>query len=343
MTVPCGRCINCRLNRAQQWAIRITHEAQLHDTNSFVTLTYSDENLPLHNSLNPRHFTLFMKRLRKNLTTQKQKHEQNLTPITKKILNITVQPPAYVDVAAKSPGDRPGVHPSPPLIEAGSYTGRNLEELAGGASSNRAKRGPLRYYHCGEYGGQTRRPHYHAILFGFRPDDGILWSEKGGNKLWLSPYLTEIWGLGNVWFGDVSPQSANYVSRYVVKKISGPAAFEHYTSIDGITGEIVPIYPEYATMSRRPGIGADWFEKYSDYTYAHDHVILNGKAVKPPLFYDNRLKNSDPAKWSKVRSARNSAENLPENRDPDRHYEQEMRAKDTITKARLIERKGDYK
>jgi len=63
--IACGQCIGCRLERSRQWAIRCHHEASLHDKNSFVTLTYNDENLPEDGSLSIRHFQLFMKRLRK--------------------------------------------------------------------------------------------------------------------------------------------------------------------------------------------------------------------------------------------------------------------------------------
>ena len=55
----------CRLERSRQWAVCCMHEASLYDFNSFVTLTYNDENLPEFNSLDYRHFQLFMKRLRK--------------------------------------------------------------------------------------------------------------------------------------------------------------------------------------------------------------------------------------------------------------------------------------
>lgn len=65
VSVPCGKCIGCRLERARQWAVRCMHEASLHEANCFVTLTYSDEHLPLDGSLRPRDFVLFMKRLRK--------------------------------------------------------------------------------------------------------------------------------------------------------------------------------------------------------------------------------------------------------------------------------------
>ena len=46
LTIPCGRCIGCRLERSRQWAMRCVHEAEMHDENVFVTLTYDDDHLP---------------------------------------------------------------------------------------------------------------------------------------------------------------------------------------------------------------------------------------------------------------------------------------------------------
>lgn len=65
LELPCGQCIGCRLERSRQWAVRCMHEASLHESNAFVTLTYDDQNLPLGGSLRYRDFQLFMKRLRK--------------------------------------------------------------------------------------------------------------------------------------------------------------------------------------------------------------------------------------------------------------------------------------
>lgn len=69
LLVPCGQCLGCRLERSRHWAIRCMMEAQLHDRNVFVTLTYRDQDLIFRDTdratLYPRHFTLFMKRLRK--------------------------------------------------------------------------------------------------------------------------------------------------------------------------------------------------------------------------------------------------------------------------------------
>lgn len=65
MLMPCNQCMACRLRRKREWTHRIMLEASLHPVNCFVTLTYSDENLPEGESLEPRHIQLFWKRLRK--------------------------------------------------------------------------------------------------------------------------------------------------------------------------------------------------------------------------------------------------------------------------------------
>lgn len=65
---PCGTCINCRLDYSCQWAIRCYHEAQMHEENSFITLTYNDENLPLDGSIRKGEVIKFMKRLRNEIS-----------------------------------------------------------------------------------------------------------------------------------------------------------------------------------------------------------------------------------------------------------------------------------
>lgn len=67
--LPCGKCIACRLEYARQWAIRCVHEAQMHESNSFITLTYSDTNLTSP-KLNYEDFQKFMKRLRERFPEQ---------------------------------------------------------------------------------------------------------------------------------------------------------------------------------------------------------------------------------------------------------------------------------
>lgn len=73
LTLPCGQCGECRLERSRQWATRCMHEAQMHDENCFLTLTYADEHLPHDWSLDHRDFQNFVKRLRKSLGKKKIK------------------------------------------------------------------------------------------------------------------------------------------------------------------------------------------------------------------------------------------------------------------------------
>ena len=68
LSLPCGQCVGCRLERSRQWAVRCMHEAQMHASNCFITLTYAPEHIKCAQdlSLNYDHFQLFMKKLRKH-------------------------------------------------------------------------------------------------------------------------------------------------------------------------------------------------------------------------------------------------------------------------------------
>lgn len=248
LTLPCGQCIGCRLERSRQWAVRCMHEAQMHDHSIFVTLTYNDDNLPTDLSLNYRHFQLFMKRLRKD------------------------------------------------------FTGRNV-----------------RFYMCGEYGEDFQRPHFHALLFNcFFTDRKVYSRLASGSTLYTSERLSELWPYGFSSIGDCTFESAAYVARYCMKKVTGPRAQAHYERVDWATGEITSVTPEFNRMSLKPGIGASWFAKYRKDVYPGDFVVVNGMKAKPPRFYDNLLKSagdfdSDLVEFLRYQKALKSSEdNTPE-------------------------------
>lgn len=231
--LPCGQCITCRLAKAQAWATRAVHEAQMHERNCFITLTYDDEHLPEDGSLDVRDWQLFAKRLRKKV-------------------------------------------------------------------------GPFRFLHCGEYGDNTHRPHYHALLFGLDfHRDRKPWNYHGSSsQLWISDTLESTWGQGFTSIGPLTEQSAAYVARYTVKKATGPGGAERYRRIDLTTGEEFYVRPDYATMSRRPGIGSSWLEKYHRDVYPSDQVVHNGRKLRPPEFYDRRLEASDPGLLADLKEQR---------------------------------------
>lgn len=161
----------------------------------------------------------------------------------------------------------------------------------------------LRYYACGEYGDEKGRPHYHALLFGYRPDDLQLWSVKGGQRIYVSDYLERKWKKGFVTVGEVTFESAAYVARYVMKKITGERAEENY-EVCTEDGEVFEREPEFNLMSRRPGIGAAWFEKYRGDCYPSDFVVQRGMKMQPPRFYDEMYEREDADGFAQVKMAR---------------------------------------
>lgn len=62
--LPCGTCDGCAADKAMYWGIRMYHEAQLHDRNCFVTLTYREA----PEKIQKDHLQKFFKRLRKRST-----------------------------------------------------------------------------------------------------------------------------------------------------------------------------------------------------------------------------------------------------------------------------------
>lgn len=246
LTIPCGQCIGCRLERSRQWATRCLHEASLYDANCFVTLTYDEVHIPPLGGLRKRDFQLFMKRLREY------------------------------------------------------YSGSRI-----------------RFFHCGEYGSTSKRPHYHCLLFGFDFPDKRPWSIRRGLPVWRSEVLEKLWPYGQSEIGSVTFESAAYVARYVVKKVTGEAAAEHYLRLDEETGELVRLEPEYCTMSRRPGIGAEWYAKFGKEVFPADSVVCRGHLSLPPRYYGDLYELADSVGARKVKVARKRRAK-PEESTPER-------------------------
>lgn len=165
----------------------------------------------------------------------------------------------------------------------------------------------IRFFHCGEYGDKTKRPHYHAIIFGHDFSDKQLWRENAGNKLYISPELDRLWGMGISTVGPVTYQSAAYVARYIMKKVTGDQAQDHYQTVNTQTGELHSIQPEYVTMSRRPGIARAWFDQYKSDLYPKDFVTVDTKKHKIPKFYDRCLEAEDIDALLAIKSKRTKA------------------------------------
>lgn len=159
----------------------------------------------------------------------------------------------------------------------------------------------VRFFMSGEYGERFARPHFHALLFGYDFPDRIYFSKSpSGASVFTSVLLSRLWRLGFSSVGDVTFESAAYVARYVMKKVTGDPAVEHYSVVDQDTGELVQRVPEFCHMSLKPGIGARWLLKYQSDVYPDGYVVVNGRRVKPPRYYDKRFKRVDEGEFSEL-------------------------------------------
>lgn len=175
----------------------------------------------------------------------------------------------------------------------------------------------IKYFHCGEYGDNFGRPHYHALLFNYRPDDLRIHGLSSGLPLYTSEKLTKLWGKGHAPVGDLTYESAAYTARYALKKINGKLKEQHYTAIHPVTGEFQSIEPEYQTCSN--GIGKNWFEQYHCDVYPHDYVVHNGKKFKVPKYFDRLFEEESPNELAKIKIERcKMAEKFALNNTPER-------------------------
>jgi len=157
------------------------------------------------------------------------------------------------------------------------------------------------------------RPHYHACLFNLDFKDQKLLKTQNGQSIFTSNTLSKLWPLGFSTIGTLTWQSAGYTARYIMKKLNGKAAGTRYKDVDRQTGEIHHlISPEYTTMSRRPGLGHAWFNKYKNDVYPGDFVVINGKQFKPPRYYDLLLERENPDLMEQIRTRREAYATLHE-------------------------------
>lgn len=190
--------------------------------------------------------------------------------------------------------------------------------------------GPFRFFACGEYGEQGLRPHYHELLFGLDFPDKFLWSvSKRGERLYRSETLEKLWGKGHCLIGNVTLESAGYCARYSMKKITGDLAQDHYRRTHPLSGEVCNVRPEFIVMSRMPGIGAAWFDRFKADAFPSDFLVVDGRKVPVPGYYLRKLDEAVQASITAKRRARGEAR---------RAAESAAHAKSGFGQARLLTR-----
>ena len=265
MDVACGQCLGCRLDYSRMWAVRIVHEATCWEL------------------------------------------DQGSCFVT-----LTYRDPSECTITQLENG-----------YHVPDDWSLNLKHFQDFMKRLRKAFYPqkIRFFHVGEYGRRCKhgidltvvrcplcfvgRPHYHACLFNVSFPDLQSYASDDGVLRYTSPMLESIWKYGFVDVGDLNYASAAYGARYILKKITGSRAGDHYMSYD-MNGEITFLRPEYTTMSRRPGIGYDWFQKYKSDVFPSDEVPVPGFGVikKVPRYYEEIFKEERPLSLEEIKATR---------------------------------------
>lgn len=208
--VDCGKCLNCKINKAREWTTRLIHETNISQSTIFITLTYDTEHLPSE-----------------------------------------------------------GVRKS------------DVQDFI---SDLRKVCGPgIRYFIGSEYGDSsdgTHRPHYHGFIFNApdwlkdTPCSGADRVEtrlgKANSRSFVNTYYNDIWRRGFVTVGEFHPRRAGYLAHYYVDKADAPQGMSS----------------NFSLMSKRPGIGADFYAAVSDKVIAGKPIITHlGTALAVPRYY----------------------------------------------------------
>lgn len=163
---------------------------------------------------------------------------------------------------------------------------------------------------CGEYGSETGRAHFHAILFGIPlAKYGNIEVVKdvhfnGRTYSYLtSPVIEKIWGKGFITLAEVNYETCAYVSRYVTKKMIGRSEDE-YQYLCSELG--VPPQPrEFHGAPKRPGMGLRFYQEHKDEIYKLDEIILpGGKKLQPCEYYDKKYDLDNPEHLKAIKDAR---------------------------------------
>lgn len=287
MTLPCGNCVSCRLQKSIDRGIRCMHEASMWEDNIFATFTFDNEHLPKDKNLDYEIFKTFIKNLRWHLS------EKKINPKTNRLKRFYRQLRFFA---------------------CGEYGGNIFNENDTWLWDRR------NYTEKGLVPPTIPRAHFHAIIFNWRPHDAEpYYISKSGRQVYKSNYLSRIWKNGRCDFGDVTLNSCQYVARYQMKKQNsnvktGFTAKYGQPLYDYETGEYIchhPETPELAygstgytdkeTKKRYGAIGSTWLEKYYKTDCFNLGFVLGplpkAKKMKIPNYYWKWLEKNHPSEF----------------------------------------------
>lgn len=198
----------------------------------------------------------------------------------------------------------------------------------------KAYRGKLRYFVAGEYGEQTARPHYHMILYGWKPTDLENLYKIHHNGYYTSKWLENLWGMGQIQIAQAVPETYRYVAGYVTKKmyeIDGKKANEYYE-----LGQTKP----FACMSLKPGLGDHYYQEHKAEIWRKGYIqCSNGKRAQIPRYYEKQMEAENPQRLWRIKQ--NRQKNAIEQKRlqlEDQDYKTVLEIKERVTKKQTKKR-----
>lgn len=141
----------------------------------------------------------------------------------------------------------------------------------------------LKQFSCGEYGPSTMRKHYHAIVLGVDFKPWKLHGYRDGHPIYNSDILSKLWPFGFATVDEVNDQDIKYVTGYIRKKLSGPAADVYKR--DGLE-------PPFQLQSK--GIGLRYSVDNSVVLYRDLFLRVNGKIRRIPKYMARKIGLNEP-------------------------------------------------
>lgn len=267
--INCGQCIGCRLERSKQWATRCVFEANFHDHNCFITLTFNDKHLNVNQTLVKRDFQLFMKRLRKLIDTKKYDPKTNTyvkrdIPLSKQKIQHTIKYFHCGEYGSK--GQRPHHHA---CLFNFDFEDKKLWQVRDG----------IRLYRSAQL--EETWP------YGFCTIGQVTFQSAA----YIARYVMKKWNKDNLSKEELYNEMLNSKDA-------------HY---QGRLPEYISMSKGRRTKEKKSrGIGAEWFYKYKDTDiYNWDQIILsNGVKLKSPRYYDKIFDEIDPVRYSIIKEER---------------------------------------
>ena len=268
--IPCGQCINCRLEYSRQWAMRCVHESQMHLENSFITLTYDDDSLlELGNTsrnLVKKDFQDFLKRLREEIRVE----QPNLRYF------MCGEYGTNCKICKQSEKDCR-------LYSRHQY----VEDLG------------RPHYHALLFGYDFSRDRYEWRKEG----DYMLYRSPTLEKVWTYGHSE----IGELTFESAAYVARYIVKKQNGENADDHyTTIDSYSNEPVIRAREYCSMSRGGAKSRgrAGGIGAEWFYKYGHTDLTGDNIHLRGKRMRPPKYYDNLHERTNPDRWEQLKETR---------------------------------------